>query len=265
MATTPEETHSGLLDRVRIVLDHTTHPGNIGSAARAMKVMGLSRLHLVNPERFPDSRATALASSADDVLDHARVQASVDEAIADCSFVVGTSARPRSIRQPVLEPREAAQRLLTEPGPVAVVFGTEKSGLDNAALDRCHALVSIPTGDAYMSLNLAQAVQVICYELHLAAREFDPAEPVEAEPSCASMERMEVFFERLETTLRAIRFSTPGQTETLHRRLRRVFLRARLDDDELNMLSGILSRTLYVATQHDKAESDDSSDDRPER
>jgi tRNA/rRNA methyltransferase/tRNA (cytidine32/uridine32-2'-O)-methyltransferase len=260
MATTPEAARRGSLDRVRIVLDHTTHPGNIGSAARAMKVMGLSQLHLVNPERFPDSRATALASSADDLLDQARVQTSIDAAIAGCSFVVGTSARPRSIHQPLLEPREAAARLLAEPGPVAVLFGTEKSGLDNAALDRCHALVSIPTGDAYMSLNLAQAVQVICYELHLAARELEPAPAAETEQVCASMERMEVFFERLETTLRAIRFSTPGQTETLHRRLRRVFMRARLDDDELNMLNGILSRTLYVATQHGKTDSDDESE-----
>ncbi len=257
MATTPEAA-LGPLDRVRIVLDHTTHPGNIGSAARAMKVMGLSQLHLVSPERFPDSRATALASSADDLLDKAIVQESIDQAIADCSFVVGTSARPRSISQPLLEPRAAARQLLSEPGPVAVLFGTEKSGLDNAALDRCHALVSIPTGDAYMSLNLAQAVQVICYELHLAGRECEPARSDDAGLSSASMERMEVFFERLESTLRAIRFSTPGQTETLHRRLRRLFLRARPDDDELNMLNGILSRTLYIANRDGKADADES-------
>jgi len=258
MARTPEHARSGPLDRVRIVLDHTTHPGNIGSAARAMKVMGLTRLHLVNPERFPDSRATALASSADDLLDQATVHGSIEEAIGDCCFVIGTSARPRTVSQPLLEPREAARQLLTEAGPVAVLFGTEKSGLENAALDRCHALVSIPTGDAYMSLNLAQAVQVICYELHLAARGQERSQPIESERVSASMERMEVFFDRLEATMSAIRFSTPGQTETLHRRLRRVFMRARPDDDELNMLNGILSRTLYLANRNGPADSDTS-------
>lgn len=235
---------------VRIVLDRTSHPGNIGSAARAMKVMGLSDLRLIRPARFPHSQATALASSADDVLDRARVHDSLHEAIADCTLVLGTSARRRSVAQDVLEPRAAAVRALAEPGPVAILFGTEKSGLDNAALDRCHALVSIPTDDAYMSLNLAQAVQVICYELHLAAREREAAPGGERVPAPA--ERMEVFFARLERTLAAIRLSTPGQTETLHRRFRRLFLRARPDDHELDMLNGILSRTMKLAEADDR-------------
>jgi len=247
-------------NHIRIVLDHTSHPGNIGAAARAMKVMGLDRLHLVAPADFPNAQATALASSADDLLDRAQVHSSLVQALAGCTLVMGTSARRRSIAQELLEPREAAARALSAPGPVAVVFGCEKSGLDNAALDRCHALVSIPTGVDYMSLNLSQAVQVVCYELHLAARDSRAASAEEARVP-ATAERMEVFFDRLERTLAAIGFSTPGQTETMHRRMRRLFQRARPDDDELNMLNGMLSRTLKLAaanerqSEHEKTES----------
>ncbi|MFU8876707.1 MAG: RNA methyltransferase, partial [Wenzhouxiangellaceae bacterium] len=182
------------LDHIRIVLDRTSHPGNIGSAARAMKVMGLSRLHLVAPDRFPDSRATALASSADDILDRAVVHSGLLEAIGDCTLVLGTSARRRSVRQELLTPRQAAARMQEARGPVALLFGTEKSGLDNEALDRCHALVSVPTSDEYMSLNLAQAVQVLCYELHLAAIAGTIAGEAECTTEPASAERMEVFF-----------------------------------------------------------------------
>ena len=234
------------LDNIRIVLDHTSHPGNIGAAARAMKVMGMEGLHLVNPQRFPHSQATALASSADDLLDKAQIHSSLAAALEGCTLVLGTSARRRSIAQDILEPREAAARAIAERGPVAVVFGCEKSGLDNEALDRCHALVTVPTSDRYMSLNLAQAVQVLCYELYLAARGDRVATDGENRLP-ATADRMEVFFERMERTMQAIGFSTPGQTETLHRRIRRVFQRARLDDDELNMLNGILSRTLKIA------------------
>lgn len=241
------------LDSIRIVLDRTSHPGNIGSAARAMKVMGLHRLHLVEPRHFPDAAATALASSADDVLEQAVVHATLIEAIADCRLIVGTSARSRAVAQPVWTPAELASRLRDEPGPVAVVFGTEKSGLDNAALDRCHALVAIPTGNAYLSLNLAQAVQVVTYELHRALGGDAQPGVTAVKSAAASGERIEVFFARLEAMLRAISFSTPGQDETLHRRLRRIFLRARLDDDELNLLNGIVSRTLRLAGKNPKA------------
>jgi len=236
------------LDNIRIVLDHTSHPGNIGAAARAMKVMGLNELHLVNPQRFPHSQATALASSADDLLNAANIQPTLAAALEGCTLVMGTSARRRSIAQEVLEPREAAARAVAEAGPVAVVFGCEKSGLDNEALDRCHALVTVPTSDRYMSLNLAQAVQVLCYELHLAGRRNRVAVDGDGETRLlATADRMEVFFERMELAMQAIGFSTPGQTETLHRRIRRLYQRARLDDDELNMLNGILSRTLKIA------------------
>jgi TrmH family RNA methyltransferase len=234
-----------LWQRVRVVLDRTSHPGNIGATARAMKVMGLFDLRLVNPAHFPHVEATARSSNADDLLDNARVHDALDQALDGCTLVLGASGRPRRVSQEVLDPDEAARRALTEPGPVALLFGCERSGLDNDGLDRCHALIRIPTASIYSSLNLAQAVQVICYALHRSATLEVPA-PTDAHIP-ASSERMAVFFDRLERTLRAIHFSTPGQDRTLHRRLRRLFLRARPDDDELNMLNGILSRTLEQA------------------
>ena len=234
------------LAHIRIVLDRTSHPGNIGSAARAMKVMGLFDLRLVRPGRFPDAEATALASSADDVLDAATVHDTLDDALADCTLVLGTSARRRSIEQEMTDARGAAKKALEAGGSVAMLFGCERSGLDNPALDRCHALIRIPTDPEYGSLNLAQAVQVVCYELRMTALASAPVIESQARLP-ASDRRMGVFFSRLERTLQAIRFSTPGQDETLHRRLRRLFLRARPDDDELNMLNGILSRTLKTA------------------
>jgi len=234
------------LAHVRIVLDRTSHPGNIGAAARAMKVMGLGDLRLVRPQRFPHAEATAMASNADDVLDAAQVHESLDDALAGCTLVIGASARRRSVSQEIVDPYAAARRASGEAGPVALLFGCERSGLDNDGLDRCHALIRIPTASDYSSLNLAQAVQVICYELQRAGN--GDALPDGGDGHVpASAERMNVFFERLERTLRAIRFSTPGQDATLHRRLRRLFLRARPDDDELNMLNGILSRTLETA------------------
>ena len=238
------------LEHVRVVLDRTSHPGNIGAAARAMKVMGLRDLHLVAPDRFPHAEATAMASSADDVLGRATVHDSLADALSGCSLVIGTSARRRSVAQEMTDPEGAARMTLQAAGEVALLFGCERSGLDNDALDRCHALVSVPTSDEYRSLNLAQAVQVLCYELRLAL--VDSAQPSGDGRVPATAERMDVFFERLERTLRAIRFSTPGQDETLHRRLRRLFQRARPDDDELNMLNGILSRTLQLAERDER-------------
>lgn len=247
------------LDTIRFVLDRTSHPGNIGAAARAMKVMGLSRLSLVSPLKFPHAEATALASSADDLLDRARVFDTLDQAVADCTLVVGSSAKHRTVSQEQIAPRDAASRILDEPGPVAVVFGCERSGLDNEALDRCHWLVAIPTAADYQSLNLAQAVQVIAYELRLAALERivqdhgrDNAQSLSHSPATA--ERMEVFFRRLEQTVQMIRYGGAGQTETLHRRLRQLFLRARPSDDELNLFNGILSKTQQLAESHGRQE-----------
>jgi len=203
-----------------------------------------------------------LASSADDLLDRAQVHSTLAQALDGCTLVMGTSARRRSIAQELPEPREAAVRAVVASGPVAILFGCEKSGLDNAALDRCHGLVSIPTGVDYMSLNLSQAVQVLCDELHLAARSGSQPSAME-DRALATAERMEVFFDRLERTLGAIGLSTPGQTETLHRRMRRLFQRARLDDDELNMLNCMLSRTLKLADADErKRKQEDTESDR---
>ncbi|MEM7053658.1 MAG: RNA methyltransferase [Pseudomonadota bacterium] len=242
------------LNTIRFVLDHTSHPGNIGATARAMKVMGLKHLSLVAPLKFPHAEATALASSADDLLDQASVYDTLDQAVADCTLVIGSSARHRTVSQEQIAPREAAQRMLDESGPVAVVFGCERSGLDNEALDRCHLLVAIPTAAEYQSLNLAQAVQVIAYELRQAALARGQRAIESPLHVPARAERMEVFFQRLERTVQMIRYGGAGQTETLHRRLRQLFLRARPSDDELNLFNGILSKTQQLAERQDRYE-----------
>ena len=155
---------------IRIILVGTTHPGNIGAAARAMKNMGLSDLILVNPRYFPHADATARASGAEDVLDAARVVGSLDEALSDCVYVAGASARSRTIGWPSMAPRACASKLLQESqnGTAAAVFGPEKSGLTNEDIDRCHTLLTIPTEPGFSSLNLAMAVQIISYELRVA-------------------------------------------------------------------------------------------------
>jgi len=241
---------NSLSDRIRIVLVGTTHPGNIGSAARAMKVMGFHRLFLVAPKApFPSSRATALATSGDDVLKKAVVVDELIEAIEGCGLVLGTSALRRSLPLPALDPRTAAARSVSEAAghDVALVFGREKSGLNNAETDLCHFLVNIPTSEEYHSLNLAQAVQVLTYELHLAMMSGAPLDPELPERRPESAERMEFYFERLETTLRTIGFLNPAQPKRLMQRLRRLYLRARPDENELNILNGILSATLSAA------------------
>ena len=158
------------LHRIRIVLVEPTHPGNIGAAARAMKAMGLDRLCLVAPRRFPSAEATARAAGADDVLHAARLVESLDDALADCGLVLGTTARSRRIEWPVLDAREGARRAVAQAArtPVAVVFGRESAGLTNAELDRCHALIRIPAATGFSSLNVAAAVQILAYEMRVA-------------------------------------------------------------------------------------------------
>ena len=226
---------------IRIVLVGTTHPGNIGAVARAMKNMGIHDLALVGPRFFPHEEATARASGAEDTLDNARVVDTLDEAIADCHFVAGASARSRAIEWPTLEPRACAERLVREQqnGPVAVVMGPEKSGLSNEHLDRCHALLTIPTDPSFSSLNLAMAVQVICYELRLALREVSEPPPPEIPPATA--EEMEYFYAHLEAVLTDSGFLDPENPRTLMRRLRRLYIRAEPDQNEINILRGILT------------------------
>lgn len=237
---------------IRIVLVGTTHPGNIGASARAMKNMGLTDLALVAPRHFPDDEASARASGADDLLRNAAVVDSLEEATRDCVYVAGASARSRAIHWPCLEPRECAVRLTAESanGPVAVVFGPENSGLSNTDLDRCDTLLTIPANPDFRSLNLAMAVQVVAYELRLAAHgsrepEFEPDAPP------ATREELEYFYAHLEIVLRNIRFLDPDNPRVLMRRLRRLFVRARPDRNEVNILRGILTAVDRKGTTDD--------------
>lgn len=237
---------------LRIVLVNPSHPGNIGAVARAMKTMGLDQLWLVAPRRFPHADATALAAGADDLLAAARVVDELDEALAGCRLVVGSSARTRSIRWPQLDARTAAGRLVAAgaEGPVALLFGRERTGLTNAELDRCQALVSIPTDPGFASLNLGSAVQVLAYELRMAALAADGAEPDDAPPDtqddrarrAATADELEGFFGHLERTLQAIDFIDPERPGRVLRRLRRLFARARPEEDEVHILRGILTQ-----------------------
>jgi len=229
---------------VRIVLVGTLHSGNIGSAARAMKNMGLRRLYLAAPAEFPHREATYRAVQAVDVLEGAVVTGSLREAVADCSLVIGTSARERRIQLPQLGPRELGRLCLQERAgeQIALVFGREDSGLSNEELRLCHWHVHVPTSPAYSSLNLAAAVQLLCYELRMCALEQQGAlvEPCWDEP-LATVEGMERFYEHLELTLADIGFLNPAAPRQLMTRLRRLFNRVRLDQMELNILRGILT------------------------
>lgn len=226
---------------VRIILVGTTHPGNIGATARAMKNMGLKDLVLVSPRYFPHADATARASGAEDILEAARVVDRLDEALADCVYAAGASARSRAIDWPFMEPRECARRLGEESvaGNVAVVFGPEKSGLTNDDLDRCNTLLTIPTDPAFSSLNIAMAVQIICYELRLL--EHATADAPEPDVPPATGEEYEHFYSHLENVLTESGFLDPENPRLLMRRLRRLFIKAELDKNEVNILRGILS------------------------
>lgn len=235
-------------DHLRIVLVGTQHPGNIGSAARAMKTMGLTRLVLVAPQRFPHPEAVALAAGAADLLDRAEVHERLEDALADCSLVVATTARRRTVPIPEFSPREAAARLVAEQasGQVALVFGRERTGLENEELQLCHASVSIPANPDYSSLNLAAAVQVLAYELRVAALERAPAGPMPvalADELPASHEQLEAFFAHLAELLREIDFHKGKTPDIVLQRLRRLFQRARPDPRELRILRGIFSDT----------------------
>jgi TrmH family RNA methyltransferase len=225
----------------RIILVGTTHPGNIGAVARAMKNMGLHDLVLVSPRSFPHEDATARASGAEDILEDTRVVGSLDEALADCVYAAGASARSRAIDWPSMPPRECAERLVRESaaGNVAVVFGPEKSGLTNEDLDRCSTLLTIPTDPNFSSLNIAMAVQIICYELRLL--QHDEPDVSEPESPPATAEELEHFYRHLETVLTDSGFLDPDKPRLLMRRLRRLFIKAEPDKNEINILRGILN------------------------
>lgn len=225
-----------------IVLVQTSHPGNIGAAARAMKNMGLAELVLVRPSGFPSEEANRRASGAEDLLSSAQVVGTLGEALADRRLVIGTSARPRAVSWPVLTPREAAALLRSVPGDAgaAVVFGRESSGLSNAELDLCTHLVHIPTAPDFSSLNVAMAVQLICYEWFVASAGADTADD-EVVPATASSAELEGFFGHLAQALDDIGFTDERRSAKLMRRLRRLFHRAEPDSDEIHILRGILS------------------------
>jgi TrmH family RNA methyltransferase len=225
----------------RIVLVNTSHPGNIGAAARAMKNMGLEQLCLVSPQQYPSAEATARASGADDLLAAASCHQTLDEAIVDATLVIGASARCRTLPLPMLDPRDCAELTMAQAdrGRVAILFGRERTGLTNEELDRCHYLVQIPSNPDYPSLNLAAAVQVIAYELRVAAGTAGPAP--EAQRDCASAGQLEQFYAHLEQTLIEHEFLDPENPRQLMRRLRRLFGRARPDQNEINILRGILT------------------------
>lgn len=231
-----------MLDRIRIVLVHTSHPGNIGSAARAMKTMGLSELYLVAPEQFPHAKANEMASSAGDIVDGAKVVATLDEAIGECTLVVGSSARMRHIPWPLLSPREMAAKVKAEPGQgeIAILFGREQSGLTNEELQRCHLHVHIPANPEYSSLNIAAAVQVIAYELRVAALQQEILTE-EWDYRLATADEMEKFFTHLQDVLIEIDFLKMSAPRKLMTRLRRLFFRTRLDVMEMNILRGMLT------------------------
>ena len=230
-----------LLDSIRIVLSRTSHPGNIGAAARAMKTMGLSQLYLVDPSVFPNSQADAMASGAADVLANAVVCESLTEALAGTVLALGVSARRRDIMAEVLTPVEAASRLLSETqiAPVALVFGNETSGLSNDELGLCQGLVTIAANPDYSSLNLAAAVQVLCYEVRQSWLNH-PGWP-QPELDAATTEEIERFSTHLETTLAELEFLNPGSPGKLMLKLRRLFSRTRLAKEEVNILRGILT------------------------
>ena len=229
--------------QIDFILVNTSHPGNIGAAARAMKTMGFKNLVLVAPKQFPHAEADALAASAIDVLQQARVTATLDEALTGVTCVIGTSARQRDLAAPLLRPRECGDWLSAKSttGRIAFLFGAERTGLTNEALDRCHAYVCIDTADEYSSLNLAQAVQIMAYELHLAlsADAFTLSEG--SEIALADDVAMEGYFQHLERIMVLTQFLDPKFPKRLMSRLKRLYHRARPDVQELNILRGILT------------------------
>jgi tRNA (cytidine32/uridine32-2'-O)-methyltransferase len=238
-------------DNLRIVLVGTSHPGNIGAAARAMKTMGLRQLVLVAPEAFPHREATAMAAGADDVLEQARVCPDIDSALADCGLVLGCTARRRTVALPELDPRAAAAEFCAAAvrAPAALLFGRERTGLTNEELQRCQRAVHIPADPVYSSLNLAAAVQVLSYEVRVAmlAAEAAPAVAAEAPEPGATQGELEGFFGHLDQTLLDIDFHKGRAPEMVMQRLRRLFLRASPDSREVRILRGILTDAQRMA------------------
>ncbi|MEI8118707.1 MAG: RNA methyltransferase [Methylophilaceae bacterium] len=241
-----------LLQNFRVILCQTSHPGNIGSAARAMKTMGISQLYLVQPHSFPDAHATALSTGAADLLENAIVTETLAEALNGCAFAIGMSARKRNLSHELVNVRSAAATAIdiAVNQPVALVFGTEMSGLTNAELDLCQMLAMIPANPEYSSLNLAAAVQIMCYELRMAALQDAPINPNTVN-ELATIDSVEGFYAHLEQTLLHIGYLNPAAPKKLMERIRRIYARNRLEKEEVNLLRGILTLTV-TPRKHDK-------------
>jgi tRNA (cytidine32/uridine32-2'-O)-methyltransferase len=240
-----------MLDSIKIVLVETSHPGNIGATARAMKTMGLKNLVLVQPKYFPHPEATAMASGADDILEQAKVVNCFSEAIADCHFVYGCTARARDLEWPMLLPRELSEQSyqnLQNGLNIAIVFGRERTGLTNEELWLCHAGVHIPTSPVYRSLNVAQAVQIICYELYQgqANTAFHSLSS-----DVVSSSAMQQFYQHLEQVLIDIQFMRADEPKRLLPKLRRLFNRCQIQASEMNILRGILTQVQKYGKGHD--------------
>jgi len=236
--------HPGVdLARLRFVLVEPTHPGNIGGAARAMKTMGLTSLYLVGPGEFPSQEATRRAVGAEDLLEQAIVTERLQDAVADCGLVMGTTARPRSIELPVSAPDAAAADLVaaSSNGPVALLFGRESSGLTNFELELCQRVVHIPTNESFSSLNLASAVQILAYEVRLAVRAPALARRIKHGEQPATATQMSGFYTHLEETLYWLDFVKTDPSTKLMRKLKRLFNRSGLTEEEINLLRGILT------------------------
>lgn len=231
------------LARIRIVLSHTSHPGNIGAAARAMKTMGFSQLVLVNPRHFPDPQADAMAAGATDVLANARVCATLEEALAGTTFATALTARRRGLAVEPLWAREAAGELavLAQRGEVALVFGNETAGLSNEEVSLCSRWAKIPTDPECSSLNLAQAVQVLCYELRMACVDAGMPPKINDAGLPASHEEVDGMLLHLERAAVAAGFLNPAEPKRLMQRMRRLFARAGLEKEEVNILRGMLA------------------------
>lgn len=243
------------LANIKIVLLQTYHPGNIGSAARAMKTMGLTNLCLVRPRLFPHEEARAMAANAEDILEQAKIYESLEEAIEDCQLVIGTSARDRTFSLPPLLPEQCAEKLVGEAieTPVALVFGRERMGLHNDEIQQCHFQVNIPANPNYPVMNIASAIQVLCYEIF---RNFssDSIRGV-TDVEYPLNKELNQFHEHLEATLTKISFlkeQHQGQTMT---RFKRLFRRARLEKKELNLLRGLLTRIENISPESKETDS----------
>lgn len=243
------------LSHIRIVLIGTTHPGNIGAAARAMKTMGLTQLTLVQPKSFPSAEATARASGADDILFHASVCETLEEALADVSIAIATTARSRSLPWPVMTPKEMADSVIekTPQNTIAIVFGREHSGMSNEELMHCHAAVTVDANPEYSSLNLAAAVQIMAYEIRqsaLFADGCDQSDRSEVLP-LANQADMERFYTHLQETMINVGYLDPENPRRMPERIRRLFNRAQLEPSEVQILRGLLTATQRMLDKPD--------------